>query len=100
MSEQVNPGQAEEQETPSSGLLLSVEPLQGSGRLSASPADTVDTDTDMTDTGDAESDSDGTDTSDTDGTDDAGGDMTDGTDTLGDATDGTDTSKDTDSTDS
>jgi hypothetical protein len=97
MSEQVNPGQAEEQETPSSGLLLSVEPLQGSGQLHAAQGDKVDTDTDMSDTGDAATDADGTDESDTDATDDAGDDATD--DARGD-TDGTDVSIDSDGTDS
>ncbi len=102
MSEQINPGQVEENRAPSSGLLLSVEPLQESGRLSATPADNVDTDTDMTDTSDAATDADGTDeadASDTDATDGGGGDS-DGTDTPGGDSDGTDVSIDSDRSDS
>lgn len=97
MSEQVNPVPAEETES-SSGLLLSVEPLENSHKLYAT--DTVDdgadsdvtgADTDTTD----KSDSDGTDSPDTDGTD-AGSDS-DGTDTTD--SDGSDT-VDADGTDS
>lgn len=122
MSEQVNPVPAEESE-PSSGLLLSVEPLEKSSQLYATDtadagadADVTGADTDTTDKSDADgtdmSDGDGTDTSDADGTDavdsdgtDAGGDS-DGTDAtekikgaLGMDRDGSD-SVDADGTDS
>lgn len=43
MSDQVNAGKAEEQASSESGLLLSVESLQGGGRLSASGDDGSDT---------------------------------------------------------
>jgi hypothetical protein len=97
MSEDMtNTGLGEEKE--SSGLLLSVESMQGSGNLSAQAgADKTDTDSDTQDSGDALVDVDGTDESDQDGTD-AGGD-TDETDTLGDA-DGTDARGDSDGNDS
>ncbi len=62
MSEQVYPHQPEEQEA--SGLLLSVEPLDGEGQLKAR-ADDGDDGTDLL--GDAGSDSDGSDKTDTDG---------------------------------
>ena len=57
MQEETNSTRSEEMETPSSGLLLSVEPLQGSASESASAADTIDTDTDGKDTSDAAGDS-------------------------------------------
>lgn len=85
MSEEANTRLGEEKE---SGLLLSVESMQG-GELKASQrVDNADTDTDRQDSGDATSDSDGTDASDSDET-----------DTLGDA-DGTDGGGDSDGTDS
>jgi hypothetical protein len=114
MSEQVNPVPAEERET-SSGLLLSVEPLEKSTKLYAT--DTVDggadsdvtgADTDTTDSSDADgtdllSDSDGTDGSDSDGTDASDADGSDLTDKVKDAlgmdSDGSD-SVDADGTDS
>lgn len=98
MSEDVtNTGLGEEKE--SSGLLLSVEAMQGAEQLSAHGADKTDTDSDTQDSGDALVDVDGTDESDQDGTDAGGGGDTDETDTLGDA-DGTDASKDADGNDS
>jgi hypothetical protein len=98
MSEEANTRLGEDQESPSSGLLLSVESIQGGDpKHSAQRVDNVDIDTDMQDTGDASTDADGTDTSDSDGTD-AGGDS-DGTDVLGD-TDLTDAVGDSDGTDS
>ena len=94
MPEEVRSERIEEPE--SSGLLLSIEPLEGEQTLHASPGDGKDSDTDGTDTGgDGSSDTDGTDMGDTDGTDAAD---TDGTDTLTD-TDGTDTGTDADGTD-
>jgi hypothetical protein len=109
MSEEANPEQVSEQSATSSGLLLSVEPLDGAGPLSASSADTSDTDTDMQDESDGASDADGTDESDSDGSD-AGDDSdgsdggdSDGSDTggglLGDS-DGTDVTADSDGNDS
>jgi hypothetical protein len=110
MSEEANPEQVSEQSATSSGLLLSVQPLDGAGPLSASSADTSDTDTDMQDESDGASDADGTDESDSDGSD-AGGDSdgsdggdSDGSDTgggglLGDS-DGTDVTADSDGNDS
>ena len=91
MSEQINSGQIEERETPDSGLLLSVEPLQASAQLNASD-DNADTggsgEKDTSD--DAGTDADGTDTSGTD---------TDLTDALGADTDGSDGTADADGTD-
>ncbi|HYE65718.1 MAG TPA: hypothetical protein VD966_09045 [Pyrinomonadaceae bacterium] len=98
MSEQINPRQAEEQETPASGLLLSVEPLQGGETYNAQQADRVDADTDMQDTSDEAVDADGTDESDTDGTDDEGMDA-DAVDDEGMDADGTDASGDADAID-
>jgi hypothetical protein len=103
MSEEANTRLGEAKESAASGLLLSVESIQGgdssSERLEAMSADTH---KDKQDSGDALVDVDGTDES--DGTDD--GSDTDGTDTLGD-TDGTDSAgddgtdaKDSDGTDS
>lgn len=87
MSEDVtNTRLGEEKE--SSGLLLSVESMQGGERRDAQGADKTDTDKDTQDTGDVLIDVDGTDESEGDGTD-GGGDSTDETDTLGD-TDGSD----------
>ena len=91
MSEQINSGQIEERnETPASGLLLSVEPLQASAQLSASD-DNADTggsgDRDISDAG-----------TDTDGSDTSGAD-TDLTDALGADTDGSDAA-DSDGSDS
>jgi hypothetical protein len=94
MSEQINSGQAKESEqTPDSGLLLSVEPLHASAQLNASD-DNADTggsgEKDTSD--DAGADADGSDTSGAD---------TDLTDALGADTDGSDTdSSDSDSSDS
>lgn len=97
MSEQVNPVPAEERES-SSGLLLSVEPLEKSHKLYATDttddgadSDVTGADTDATD----KSDTDGTDSSDTDGTDAADSDGTD----SGSDSDGSDTI-DADGTDS
>jgi len=82
MSEQINSEQTKERETPASGLLLSVEPLQASAQLNASD-DNADTggsgDVDTSD--DAGTDTDGSDTSGAD---------TDLTDSLGADTDGSD----------
>jgi cobalamin biosynthesis protein CobT len=91
MSEQINSGQIEERETPGSGLLLSVEPLQASAQLNASD-DNADTGgSGVKDTSDdAGADTDGSDTSGTD---------TDLTDALGADTDGSDAA-DTDGSDS
>ncbi len=99
MSEEAKARAGEEQESRASGLLLSVEPMQGGGpeRLSAQDADKTDTDSDTLDTPDILTDVDGTDESDADGTD-AGGDS-DETDTLGDS-DGTDATGDSDGNDS
>jgi len=88
MPEQINSGQLGEQETSTSGLLLSVEPLHESGQLNAS--DTADTDA-----------SDDT-TADADGSDEKGAD-TDLTDALGNDAgsdaDSSDANADTDSSD-
>ena len=89
MSEDVaNTRLGEEKESSASGLLLSVESMQGGERRDAQGADKTDTDKDTQDTGDELVDVDGTDESEGDGTD-GGGDSTDETDTLGD-TDNTD----------
>ncbi|MCA1594654.1 MAG: hypothetical protein LC754_18895 [Acidobacteria bacterium] len=114
MSEPINPGQFEENETPESGLFLSAEPLEGSSPLSAksddssADADSSDTSGDSgadtggsggadasddasdSDASDSESDADGTDLEDADGTD-TGADA-DGADPLGIASDGKDAS--------
>lgn len=102
MSEQVNPVPADEMES-SSGLILSVEPVDKSASLYAT--DTVDggadsdvtgADTDTTDSSDADgtdllSDSDGTDAADSDATDADGSDLTDKVkDALGMDSDGSD----------
>ena len=100
MSEEANTRLGEEKESAASGLLLSVESIQGGD--SSREAMSADTHKDKQDSSDALVDVDGTDES--DGTDD--GSDTDGTDTLGDtdgtdsAGDGGDDSKDTDGTDS
>ena len=99
MSDQINPAPAEENETPASGLLLSVEPLspQGGASYRAMAGDGTDTDTDAQDTSDAGGeDSDGSDASDADGTDAEESDA-DGTDAAD--ADGTDTGFDADGTD-
>jgi hypothetical protein len=83
MSEEANTRLGDEKE---SGLLLSVESMQGGEQRASQRADGTDTDTDKQDTGDALSDADGTDESDE-------------TDTLGD-TDSTDAGGDSDGTDS
>lgn len=94
MSEQINSGQTQESEqTPGSGLLLSVEPLQASAQLNASD-DNADTGgSGVKDTSDdASADADGSDTSGAD---------TDLTDALGADTDGSDAdASDSDSSDS
>jgi hypothetical protein len=96
MSEDVaNTRLGEEKESAASGLLLSVESMQGGERRDAQGADKTDTDKDTQDTGDVLIDVDGTDESEGDGTDGGG----DGTDGGGDATDETDTLGDTDGTD-
>jgi hypothetical protein len=106
MSEEANPEQDLGQPSTSSGLLLSVQSLAGGGPLSATAADTSDTDSDTQDTSDAGGgDTDGTDESDTDGSDAGGGDS-DGSDGLlgGDSDSSDDTGAnikaDADSTDS
>jgi hypothetical protein len=90
MSEQINSEPTAERETPASGLLLSVEPLQASAQLNASD--------DNADTGGSGV----KDTSDDAGTDadssDASGGDTDLTDALGADTDGSDAA-DTDGSD-
>lgn len=91
MSEHTDLGRAEEKEIPSSGLLLSVEPLAGQSSAML-------TDTDRQDKSGLGGDTDGKDSSDADGTD-AGSD-TDGTDNVGADTDGTDSARDADGTDS
>src|SRR4051812_45439135 len=115
MSEQVNPVPAEERES-SSGLLLSVEPLEKSAKLYAT--DTVDggadgdvtgSDTDLTDSGDSDGtdsggsligDSDGSDSDATGASDADGSDVTDKVKgALGMDSDGSD-SVDADGTDS
>ena len=97
MSEQINAAPAEERETPASGLLLSVEPLEGDASYRASAADTKDTDTDSQDTSDAGgADSDGSDSADADGSDGEESDA-DGSDAAD--ADGTDTGLDADGTD-
>ncbi|MGB7925257.1 MAG: hypothetical protein WCF57_18610 [Pyrinomonadaceae bacterium] len=95
MSEEANTRLGEEKE--SSGLLLSVESMQGGQPLSAQAGDKTDTDADSQDSGDALVDVDGTDESDSDSTD--GGGDTDKTDSPGDA-DGTDATGDSDGNDS
>jgi hypothetical protein len=97
MSEQINSGQTKESEqTPDSGLLLSVEPLQASAQLNASDgnADTG---------GSGEKDTSDDAGADTDGSDASGAD-TDLTDALGADTDGSDAAdsdgSDSDSSDS
>jgi hypothetical protein len=85
MSEEANTRLGDDKE---SGLLLSVESMQGGERRASQRVDGTDTDTDSTDSGDALSDADGTDESDGDET-----------DTLGD-TDSTDAGGDSDGTDS
>ncbi|HEX8632523.1 MAG TPA: hypothetical protein VF703_00060 [Pyrinomonadaceae bacterium] len=96
MSEQINAGQIDERETPASGLLLSVEPLQASAQLNASD-DNADTG------GSGEKDTSDDSAIDSDGSDTSGAD-TDLTDSLGADTDGSDAadtdSSDTDSSDS
>lgn len=80
MSEQDNTVRSEEQEAQRSGLLLSVDPLEGGAeKLQAQKSDGSDTDTDLADTSDA-TDADASDESDTDGSDAADGDGTDGSD--------------------
>lgn len=91
MSEQINSEQTAERETPASGLLLSVEPLQASAQLNASD-DNADTGgsgvKDTSDDAGADTDSTG-----------VGGGDTDLTDALGADTDGSDAA-DTDGSDS
>jgi hypothetical protein len=104
MSQQLNPEQSDQSEAPRSGLLLSVEPLEGDKALSAQKGDDVDSEIDMTET-DPEADADGTDAEDSDGTDAEDSDGTDaedsdGTDGGSSDSDGTDGSKDTDGVDS
>ncbi|MBA3804311.1 MAG: hypothetical protein H0X14_01170 [Acidobacteria bacterium] len=104
MPEQDNSARVEEKETTASGLLLSVEPLAGSEKLHAQAGDKTDTDTDMTDKGDA-ADADGSDESDADGTDMTDGDTTDGakdadsSDSVSTDSDGSDASGDADGSD-
>ncbi|HKS29313.1 MAG TPA: hypothetical protein VJS44_15900 [Pyrinomonadaceae bacterium] len=116
MSEQVNPVPAEDRDA-SSGLLLSVEPLESGEKLYATDttdggadADVTGADTDTTDASDADgtdllSDSDGTDAGDTDGSDADGSDLTDkvkdalGMDGDSDGSDGGTIRADTDGTD-
>jgi hypothetical protein len=71
MSEELNPAEVSEQPTPSSGLLLSVEPLQPGQPLRATDTDS---DTDSSDTSDSLTDSDSSDASDSDGSDSLGSD--------------------------
>jgi hypothetical protein len=80
----------------SSGLLLSVEPLQGD-----ESAKTLKLSTDDTDASDSAADTDGTDKTEGDGTDgtDGASTDTDGSDTDSTDTDGTDATVDADSTD-
>ncbi len=93
MSEQINSEQIQERETPASGLLLSVEPLQASAQLSAS-----DDNADMGGSGEKDtSDDAGADADGSDSTGVSGGD-TDLTDALGADTDNSDAA-DTDSSD-
>ncbi|MGI9105499.1 MAG: hypothetical protein ACR2G4_04535 [Pyrinomonadaceae bacterium] len=87
MPEQMNSGQTEKQETPASGLLLSVEPLHGGAQLHA--IGTADTDA----SDDTATDADKSDESDAKGAD------TDLTDTLGVDADSSDDNADTDSSD-
>ncbi len=96
MSEQVNPVSSEERDS-SSGLLLSVEPLETGNKLYATDttdggadADITGADTDTTDRSDTDgtdllSDSDGTDSADTDGTDRGDTDGSDVTERIKDA---------------
>src|SRR5919112_1150240 len=110
MADDVRPREGDEQEVSSSGLLLSVDPLQGAPayKLSGDDSDTSDIlggDSDASDADgtDAGGDSDGTDTGDSDGSDSGDSDSTDdgsdadGTD-ISDA-DGTDTGLDADGMD-
>lgn len=113
MSEQFNPALNEEIQEQSSGLLLSVEPLEGTNQPAMRLAD--DSDTDTTDASDDASDADGTDAADADGTDtgvDADGtkplgigdsdtvDAGDSDGSDGSDSDGTDSSRDSDGKDS
>lgn len=91
MPEQINPGQVEEQENLSSGLLLSVEQLQGGtpSRLATDGGKDTSGSGDK-DTSDTLTDTDGSDAVDTDGTDKGEGGDSDGSDLLGSDVDGTD----------
>ena len=90
MSDQVNPGRAEEREEQASGLLLSVDPIDdGRAPLRAAASDDADTDTTDaggdTDAGDDSDDSDsGDDAADVDGADE--GDLADAGADAGDET--------------
>ena len=87
MSEQINSGQVEESETSTSGLLLSVEPLQAAARLNASDGNADTGGAGEKDTADdASADADSSDESGAKGAD------TDLTDTLGSDADGSDDS--------
>jgi hypothetical protein len=106
MSDQMNPEQVERNEA--SGLLLSVEPMDGATTLRATDDTDAGADGGDTDTTDSlGGDSDGTDASDADGTDGGGDDSdatdggeADGIDIIGDNADGTDAAADADGTDS
>ncbi len=94
MSEQINSGQVEESEISTSGLLLSVEPLQAGAQLDASDG--------KADTGGAgEKDTSDDTSADADGSDESGtkGADTDLTDALGADSDGSDDTADADGSD-
>src|ERR1044072_2558895 len=101
MADDVRPRAGDEQEVSSSGLLLSVDPLQGTQgyKLSGDDSDTSDVlggDDSGADASDSGGDADGSDSTDSDSTDDSESDA-DGTD-ISDA-DGTDTGLDADGMD-
>jgi hypothetical protein len=99
MLEQDGQGLGEEKKLPSSGMLLSVEPLRGPEQYHAERAENGDTDTDTQDTSGDRVDGDGTDKSDADTTDAVDADA-DGTDVVDTDTDGTDSDEtDADGTD-
>ncbi len=103
MPEQINNEQIEKREATSSGLLLSVEPLEASASEGAREAGDHDTDTSRDSTDGGESDTDSGDDSDSDDGDDSDGSDSDATDAddsdeSGDA-DGTDDASDADGTD-
>lgn len=101
MSNEVNPGRAEEYEAQDSGLLLSVDPLEEDRTLRASADDDAGGDTDASDSDASDSDDGGaTDADLADAGADAGDEGTaDAMDIVGDKSDATDAAKDADGKD-